>query len=48
MLIIMGKPAGGKWEEIDTAKDKEEARYLIGEYQVAFGAGWVFKTKKEK
>lgn len=35
------------WEEVDTAKDKKEADYLIGEYRMAFGGGQ-FKTKPIK
>jgi len=34
-------------EEIDTADTKQEAEYLLGEYQLAFGAGWRLWIKKE-
>ena len=30
----------GETEEIDTADNKEEARYLVAEYRLAFGADW--------
>lgn len=38
---------GHGWEEVDTAKDKKEANYLIGEYRMAYGGGQ-FKTKRIK
>jgi len=28
------------YEEVDTAESEEDADYLIGEYQVAFGPEW--------
>lgn len=46
MIEIWGKSAKTPAEEIDTAEDTKEARYLIGEYQLAFGPGWSFWTKK--
>jgi hypothetical protein len=30
----------GKKETIDNAETPEEARYLVGEYQLAFGNQW--------
>lgn len=33
-------------EEIDTADSKKEARFLIGEYQMAYGIGWTFKVTR--
>jgi hypothetical protein len=46
MIEIWGKSAKTPAEEIDTAEDMKEARYLIGEYHLAFGPGWSFWTKK--
>ena len=46
MLIVMGRSMGEPWEEIDTAWTREEARYLVQEYRIAFGSGWMFKLKK--
>lgn len=36
---IIGK-YGASSEEIDTAKDLQEANYLVGEYQLAYGKDW--------
>ena len=36
----------GESEVVDTAKDRQEAEYLRGEYQLAFGNEWVVKIKK--
>ncbi len=36
---IMGRYAGST-EEIDTADTRQEARQLLAEYVMAFGAGW--------
>lgn len=45
MYKIMGKSKFGT-EEIDTADDLESAKYLVGEYRIAFGAGWtIWYTK---
>jgi hypothetical protein len=30
----------GESEVIDSADDRETARYLVGEYQLAYGSGW--------
>lgn len=36
----------GEAEVIDTAEDRKEASYLVGEYQLAFGSDWrVYKRK---
>lgn len=32
------------WEHCDYAKDIPERRYLVGEYRLAYGAGWEFKS----
>jgi hypothetical protein len=44
MLKIMGR-YNGVTEELDTAKDQQEAEYLLGEYRLAFGAGWTIWIK---
>lgn len=46
MFTIFGKYQGQPWEEIDTANDKQECDYLLGEYRMAFGPGWTFKIKR--
>ena len=32
------------WEHCDYAKDWAERRFLIGEYKLAYGAGWEFQS----
>lgn len=32
------------WEHCDYAKDYEEKKHLIGEYRLAYGAGYMFKS----
>jgi len=32
-----------EWEHCDYAKDEQERRYLLGEYRLAYGAGWEFR-----
>ena len=39
MIRIMGCYRG-RTEEIDTADTQAEALRLLGEYRLAFGAGW--------
>ena len=36
---IMGSYRG-RAEEVDTADSEKEANRLLGEYRMAFGAGW--------
>tara|TARA_R100000734_G_C3200340_1_gene19440 strand:+ start:10 stop:156 length:147 start_codon:yes stop_codon:yes gene_type:complete len=36
----------GEKEEIDTAKNKKEAIYLMNEYKLSFGNNWIIKIKK--
>ncbi len=48
MYSIYGKLEGKEWELIDTAKDKKELDYLLGEYKLAFGKGWEWKIKEVK
>ena len=47
MWTLWGKMSGSDWEEIDTA-ETEDKDYLLGEYRMAFGPGWVFKWRKSK
>lgn len=35
---------GREWEHCDYAKDKKEKNYLIGEYRLAYGMGYEFKS----
>jgi GH18 family chitinase len=43
--ILTRNPAYGRaWEQCDYAKDKEEKNHLLGEYRMAYGAGWEFKV----
>jgi hypothetical protein len=39
MYKIMGRYAG-RTEEIDEFDSKEEAENMLGEYRMAYGAGW--------
>lgn len=32
------------WEHCDYAKNREEKNYLLGEYRLAYGVGFEFKT----
>lgn len=41
-FVIMGT-YNGRTEEIDTAETAREARRLVSEYAMAFGAGWSFE-----
>ena len=44
---IMGKYRNSSAEEIDTAKNENDAEYLVGEYLMAFGSGWrIWKVRK--
>lgn len=35
---------GREWEHCDYAKDGKEKNYLTGEYRMAYGAGYEFKS----
>lgn len=43
---ILGRnPAYGRaFDHVDYAKDRQEKNYLLGEYGMAYGGGWEFKT----
>ncbi len=45
MYKIMGKSQYGT-EELDTADTLKEAKFLVGEYKMAYGAGWTIWYKK--
>lgn len=47
-FVIMGKYKGQSWEEIDQAETKDDIDYLLGEYRLAFGSGWQFKTVRRR
>ena len=44
---IVGKYGGNNPEEIDTADDKEEADYLLGDYKLAFSSDWQLWIEEE-
>jgi hypothetical protein len=46
MYKIMYKYPGLEWEEIDETDDEEDARFLLGEYKLAYRVGKL-KIKKE-
>ena len=41
---ILCRYQGGDWEHCDYAKDRAEKNYLLGEYRLAYGSGFEFKT----
>ena len=45
--IIMGRSEYGT-EEIDEAKDRAEADYLVREYRMAYGSGWTIWKKRAR
>ena len=42
--ILVKTPYDRAYEHCDYAKDSEEKSYLIGEYRLAYGPGFEFKT----
>ena len=46
MYSIYGRYEGGSYERIDTVSSRSQLEYLLGEYRLAFGAGWSFRVKK--
>ena len=48
VYIIRGKYLGMPEEDIDTADTLTEARYLKGEYQLAFGTDWYIYIEKRR
>jgi len=47
MYKIMGKLKGCETEEIDSAETAEDAEYLLGEYQLAFGSDWKLWVERD-
>lgn len=47
MYEIIGRYQGES-EVIDTADTKQEAEYLVGEYRLAYGAGWSISYRKAR
>ncbi len=47
MFEIVGVYDGTE-EVVDTAEDLTEARYLVGEYQMAFGSDWRIYHREAK
>ncbi len=45
MFEIIGRSQYGR-EVIDTAESLRDALYLVGEYRLAFGAGWSISYRK--
>ncbi len=48
MIKIFGSYKGGIKEEIDTAKDAKEARFLTREYCLAYGPEWTIHWTEKK
>lgn len=45
--VIWGRSEYGT-EEVDTAETMSDARYMVREYRLAFGSGWVLWIKRRK
>jgi len=46
---ILGRYRGEKTaEELDTATGQDQADYLVGEYQLAFGRDWLIWSRPVK
>ncbi|MGG4105184.1 hypothetical protein AAXB25_14805 [Paenibacillus lautus] len=43
--ILVMCPNEREYEHCDYAKDKADKKYLLGEYRLAYGAGFRFKTE---
>ena len=41
---ILTRYKNDPWEHCDYAKDREELNYLLGEYRLAYGSDFRFKT----
>jgi len=42
---LWGSYQGDAWELIDTADEDNDIDTLLGEYQMAYGAGWSFELR---
>lgn len=45
-FIIMARMPGQPAEEVDEADDLKEAKYLVGEYRIAYGPQWTVWYKR--
>lgn len=43
-ILTRYTPNGSEWEHCDYAKDSQEKNYLLGEYRLAYGKEFEFKT----
>ena len=41
-ILCRNQEYSRSWEHCDYAKDNQERGYLVGEYRLAYGAGWEF------
>jgi hypothetical protein len=47
MFVIIGRYRG-KAEVIDHADDLQQARYLVGEYALAYGSEWAVSYRRKR
>ena len=47
MWVIIGRSEYGD-EILDTAETRGDARYLVQEYRIAFGAGWSISMRRAR
>lgn len=45
MIIIYAKYLNGNWEYIDETSNLRVFKFLIQEYKMAYGKGWVFRAQ---
>ena len=43
-ILCRNQRYGRAWEHCDYATDRLERKHLLGEYQLAYGGGWEFKS----
>ena len=43
-ILARNQSYGRAWEHCDYAEDRQGKNYLIGEYKLAYGIGWEFKS----
>jgi hypothetical protein len=43
-ILCRNQSYGRAYEHCDYATDKADKNYLVGEYRLAYGAGWEFKV----
>ncbi|MHA1952450.1 MAG: hypothetical protein ACW96U_00700 [Candidatus Heimdallarchaeaceae archaeon] len=44
MVEIWARYNKGEWELIDSC-ERVDLQYMLGEYRLAYGTGWEFRTK---